>query len=351
VAELGAHLAAFRERLDLLYRAAMLPPGRYVLDYTQGIQIEAPHTTDIRWNVRLLRMDAVHAALNNDPGRAYEALVAAMAVVRILDNEPVLIIQMLRCSCVGIIFDTFREVLVRVEFTEEQLARLQEWFADAYDPNAVYNALIAERVFGIMAFKSPALLAADDKDWENEAYAASILEVAAALGFYRREWDRYFSGMEELIAALRMPYPEARKACDRLQNRLHFRNPSERSRRREQRRYSPLPGLTKTLYSFARLPETAARDRARSALGTAAAAIERYRLAAGDFPETLQALVPAYLPAVPEDPIDLQPMRYRCGEEACVVYSIGTNGVDDGGKPGKVLNEGDITFSLPGDKK
>jgi hypothetical protein len=75
-------------------------------------------------------------------------------------------------------------------------------------------------------------------------------------------------------------------------------------------------------------------------------ALGRYRLAEGQFPETLQALVPEYLAAVPEDPIDLQPLRYRRDEEGYVVYSIGTNGVDDGGLASDVINEGDLTFIL-----
>jgi hypothetical protein len=54
---------------------------------------------------------------------------------------------------------------------------------------------------------------------------------------------------------------------------------------------------------------------------------------AGRFPSTLEDLVPAYLPAVPKDPMSAgdQPIRYlpRAGDP--VLYSVGTNGVDDGG--------------------
>lgn len=54
---------------------------------------------------------------------------------------------------------------------------------------------------------------------------------------------------------------------------------------------------------------------------------------AGHLPADLSALVPAYLPAVPIDPMSpaAQPLRYiaTTGREA--VYSVGTDGVDDGG--------------------
>ncbi|OQB96351.1 MAG: Bacterial type II secretion system protein G [Candidatus Hydrogenedentes bacterium ADurb.Bin101] len=256
-----------------------------------------------------------------------------------------LIVQLVRCACVGIIFDTTREVLAQVAFDDSQLAWLQQWFSDVHIPDEFYYALIGERVFGIMAFENPAMLATADEDWAKEEYAVPIVSAASALGLYNREWDHYFSAMEELIAGIRLPYPEAQAVCDRLVDRRLIRNPPERSRRRRHHR-PPLPELSKGLYGFTRLPQAKARDQARASLGATAMALGRYRLAEGQFPETLQALVPEYLAAVPEDPIDLQPLRYRRDEEGYVVYSIGTNGVDDGGLASDVINEGDLTFIL-----
>ena len=61
-------------------------------------------------------------------------------------------------------------------------------------------------------------------------------------------------------------------------------------------------------------------------------AVQRYRLASGKLPETLAELVPAYLDAVPKDPFDGKEMRYKKLETGFVVYSIGEDGSDDGGK-------------------
>ena len=61
-------------------------------------------------------------------------------------------------------------------------------------------------------------------------------------------------------------------------------------------------------------------------------ALTRYRQAERRFPESLSDLVPAYLPAVPRDIMDGQPMRYRRADDGgCRVWSIGTNRSDDGG--------------------
>jgi len=344
VEELGAHLSANQEVFTLLYQAAELPPGHYVLDYAQGRMMPLPHLSGIRWNVRVLHMDAVYAAFKKDPDRAYKALNAAMAVTRIVWSEPVLVNQLVRSACVGIIFDTMREVLGRVALNETQLARIQEWFASVYVPDAYVNSLVTERVFGIMAYKNPVLLAKDDEDWAREEYAAPIIEVATALGLYVREWDRYFTGIDKLITALHLPYAEAKAVCDRFSDRPLWR-PLDGSRRHHHHR-APLPGLSRELVSFARLPDTLGRDQARSSIGVTAMALERYGLAAGTFPETLQVLVPEYLAAVPEDPFDRQPLRYQCKGQGYLVYSIGINGVDDGGVHGKTIGEGDITVQV-----
>jgi len=66
-----------------------------------------------------------------------------------------------------------------------------------------------------------------------------------------------------------------------------------------------------------------------------ACALERYRLAHNAFPETLDALVPQYLAQVPRDIIGGQPLHYRRADDGkFLLYSVGWNETDDGGKPG-----------------
>lgn len=60
-------------------------------------------------------------------------------------------------------------------------------------------------------------------------------------------------------------------------------------------------------------------------------AAERYRMKHGKWPAKLDDLVPAFLAAVPRDPIDDKPMKYAAWAEGKVVYSIGNDRHDDGG--------------------
>jgi hypothetical protein len=52
-------------------------------------------------------------------------------------------------------------------------------------------------------------------------------------------------------------------------------------------------------------------------------------------PRTLAELSPQYLPHVPIDPYDGKPLRYRPGSNDFVLYSVGFDRYDDGGKFGK----------------
>jgi hypothetical protein len=67
-------------------------------------------------------------------------------------------------------------------------------------------------------------------------------------------------------------------------------------------------------------------------------AVRLFRQECGRLPQQLDELVPKYLAAVPIDPFSDQPLVYRCVEGQYVLYSVGPDGVDNGG-----------TFGRPGD--
>jgi hypothetical protein len=67
-------------------------------------------------------------------------------------------------------------------------------------------------------------------------------------------------------------------------------------------------------------------------LARVAIALERYRLANGSFPESLDALAPQFLKNVPHDIIGGGPLHYRLNSDGqFVLYSVGWNETDDGG--------------------
>jgi hypothetical protein len=87
-----------------------------------------------------------------------------------------------------------------------------------------------------------------------------------------------------------------------------------------------LPDLSTSIKRFA-LTE-AATDLAITAVG-----LERFRLANGNYPETLDDLSPKFLKRVPLDVINGGPLHYRLNSDGrFTLYSVGWNEKDDGGK-------------------
>ena len=108
-----------------------------------------------------------------------------------------------------------------------------------------------------------------------------------------------------------------------------------------------LPALTNTVkkYTYAQSSVDLAR---------VACALERYRLAHGEFPESLDALSPLFLEKVPHDIISGQPLHYRrTSEGKFLLYSVGWNETDDGGtvvlnKTGRLVDTAQGDWVWPG---
>lgn len=114
----------------------------------------------------------------------------------------------------------------------------------------------------------------------------------------------------------------------------------------------PLPAW----FSSGPVPPSRAYDhvdigrRARFALLVAELALHEHVLEHGRSPKTLAELVPRYLPSIPLDPSG-QPLVYRQRSDGYILYSVGANGVDDGGVAAEwsdmLQGHGDLFLDAP----
>ena len=77
-----------------------------------------------------------------------------------------------------------------------------------------------------------------------------------------------------------------------------------------------------------------------------------YQSEQGRAPTGLEQLVPQYLQRVPSDPFSGRPMIYRPQGTNWLLYSVGEDGVDNGGKrsgrPGSgAVTKGDLFYDSP----
>jgi hypothetical protein len=78
---------------------------------------------------------------------------------------------------------------------------------------------------------------------------------------------------------------------------------------------------------------------------TGPASTERYRLKHGELPQKMADLG-EFLPSIPLDPYDGQPLRLKVEDGELVLYSVGKNAADDGGSDLEGRGEPDIAVRL-----
>src|SRR5437667_3443911 len=105
------------------------------------------------------------------------------------------------------------------------------------------------------------------------------------------------------------------------------------------------------LPELSKLPLKAATAQTATDQAALACALERFRLANGQFPEKLDALAPRFFSQLPNDIITGQSFKYRRSDDGrFLLYSVGWNEKDDGGTPGKTLfdeKQGDWVWTFP----
>ena len=77
-----------------------------------------------------------------------------------------------------------------------------------------------------------------------------------------------------------------------------------------------------------------------------ALAVAQFRQQTGKLPDSLDELVPNLLDTLPLDPFDGQPLRYAAASDGCRIYSVGVDGIDQGGREGDASEPLDIVFEI-----
>lgn len=160
---------------------------------------------------------------------------------------------------------------------------------------------------------------------------------------------------DRIVAAARIPdRAERRRAFDAIdaewaatvRTDTGWRRAIQGLRRCTSRSCRSAEAATRLMVAFAPTMHSIldARDRAEADFEVirAAAALAEYRLrglggAGRPYPDSLDALVPDVVAAVPSDPLAAAPLRYERRGDGYLLYSVGTDGVDDGGTNGEVV--------------
>jgi hypothetical protein len=212
------------------------------------------------------------------------------------------------------------------------LVAFQRRFAALKQRDALVQAFRGERLFGKTTFElmrqgrlDPEMLGAMDSG--RDGFIGAVMPKAWLL-----QNQAYHSRvMDQIVDALQHSDPErgigAKGSAwekERIDGWLVDTT---------RQRYHPYRIFTHMLLpALAQVHAKADRSLTTARLAMAVAALERHRLANGGYPKTLADLVPRFLPAVPIDPMDGQPLRYRLNADGSfTLYGVGPNHADDNG--------------------
>jgi hypothetical protein len=322
-------LSKFDANRQLLTAAAERPQARFWMNYEAGAAIAVPHLAKMKASVQYLALHAEAALKAGDTDTALQDLKLLFRLNEAIRNEPILISQLVRVAQSTISLQPVWEGLADhrwrpadLTYLEGELAKL-DFLADCR------VAMDGERGCNLwmLDYLRKNGLAGLDPFGDSR-------DEGAALGFalFRLIPSGWFD--QNSLSVCRVYEDVIRPVVDMPRRVISPSRANQSTVAFETMRLGPynvfakklMPAHLKAVERFARAQ--AAVDEARLAC-----ALERYRLANGQFPETLESLAPKYIDALPSDVINGQPFKYRRTDDGqFILYSVGWNETDDGGK-------------------
>jgi DNA-binding transcriptional MerR regulator/predicted HicB family RNase H-like nuclease len=343
----NAALAAFvqrnREALQFFAQGAQYEQSRYPIDLTKGSDTLLPHLMGIKRGMQLSEMAAILDAENNDEKQAANDVLMTLALARSLKAEPVLISQLVRSAGVSLAVDALNQVVNRTTLSPESLRGLTKALQSMEDYDArgegFSRSMAGELAMHLALLNNPAKLVRDLSTASAtdvpEGQRHRMIEYLKQARSLKEEQDYLETTSQQLLSARKETFPQRLKVVsDLIRQRV-----TEATDRGLLLNVWLSDGLDKHV-------NREARCLANLRLALTAVTLEQFRAAHNNrYPAGLSELTPSYLNTVLTDPFDGQPLRYRKQDAGYVLYSIGADLKDDGGKPmnGK---GGDIVFTV-----
>ena len=360
-------LSKYDPVIEQLRTDSALPESRFPITYDQTDKpgILLPQLAALKRQALVLNLRSLAELDNGQPDKALADIRLNIRLANAIHSEPFIISQLVRVAVFNIALQSIWEGLANRQWSDKQLAALDADLAN-FDFLADYGSVL----HGEVGFHSSYIefLRENQAQIVNmmNSYGHTGIDLATAQGiaeaagkFHLIPGGWFYQNQLHLARAvedLSIPIID-------LQNRTILR---DRIRQADaiidNERSHPTPfNLMENFYvpAVANLAKTFTRGQSYADLARVAIALERYRLAHGQYPESLEPLEPLYILALPHDVINGQPLKYRRDPDGqFVLYSVGWNETDDGGvvvmnkirnttSQGVNLDQGDWVWRYP----
>ncbi len=314
---------------DLAEAAAALTEARRLADFPQGrfplvwqddyLSFTLPHLEAVRTVARLLSYDAIRRADQSDPDGAVRSCRAVVNAGRAIGDEPTFISQMSRNAIRTRAVRGVERVLAQGEPSDAALEPLQRLLERELQDNLLLVALRGERAYvdrllgDLQTGKIPLqrLFAffgsgGGQMRWNPEAFVSGSL---------KRQRAHLVRIATQAVEAAKQP-PDRRAA--------QFKTLAPTLGNQPWLVQMLLPALFQFEVNFRRFD-------AELRCALVMVAVDRFRQRHGRWPASLNELVPEFLTQLPTDPCNGRPLCYRRLPDGVVIYSVGEDGVDNGG--------------------
>ena len=311
---------------DVLAEAAQRSGYNIDLDYTQGPGMLLRHLALLRRTARLLAAKATLQARSGDIEGAMGTVLIGLKDANHLKDEPIIISQLVRNACEGILIGANGK-----DIPPAPGGLLLDELAGHIESESYARAMDAERVvFGqwfIERLTGGRYSELTDSLREANMGGVPRLAIVLASPILKRDLVVYMDLSAENSRLLRQPSEVAYRSIV-LGPDIMTRVPW----------YCVLTRMV--VPSFQALCKNHVERLARLETCRAGIAVKLYRQKHGNYPEDLGKLVPEFLARPPQDPFTGKSLLYRTSDQGFVLYSVGPDLKDDGGKRKPAVSSG-----------
>lgn len=339
---LQAHMFGASNELMEIHAAVEQPIRVFMYDPEQTVMKVQYPFIQMRSAVQWLRGDCIDALHAGDRSRALRDIHTLMQLTEFNKEDPALVAQMIRVAVAGSNLSVTWEALQNKDWTEGELTAMQKdlehldlsrvfeiaWVGERASAEMIFNKMVSGSARLMITELFPSTGKPTIRYHIRNAFTAAVWQLNA-------DKDELFAlkQFQDVIECARnarlKSWPDT-YAC--LTNQMFEMNEAFGSA-------SGL-GASKYLISACCLPistgafRSIVHNETLRRLTLTAIALKRFQLRHGHFPSALNELVPEFISAVPIDPMNIQPLRYRLNADGTfVLYSVGEDGKDDGGDP------------------
>lgn len=332
---LRSELAAVPQALAEARRVVEFGDGRFAMRIAQNpFRTLLPHVQQARELANVLWYDSFLRAQDGELEQALASTHALVQTGRSIGDEPFIVSMLTRLAIRNLAIRATERVLSQGQGADDGLAKLQAALMQEEKEPLLVNALRGERAAFDLFLQGLDDGTIDSRDLGMMFNSGGARKSTRSTGWdwlddkLESSWPSLAAGSMAKNRAALLDYYS--RVIELAREPLNLQEPKMTEQEEASRTLPPLARLiippgTKAAMAFRRC-------QAETRCAIVALAAERFRVANGRWPETLAELTAKYLPEVPLDPFDGAPLRYRKTPEGALVYSVGPDGKDDGGK-------------------